>query len=119
MLGATAQQEHKAAFAAEATAAQHVNSFHQFQYLNIHHGACREEQEVLEAAARQEHKAALAAAAATARDAKQDLQQMQMAAQRMAWRTRRWQVAHLRRHALQVSPHPCFHCFLCRCSCGK
>ncbi|KAL0048524.1 hypothetical protein WJX82_005046 [Trebouxia sp. C0006] len=63
----------------------------------------REEQEVLEAAARQEHKAALAAAAAAARDAKQDLQQMQMAAQRMAWRTHRWQIAHLRRHALQTA----------------
>ncbi|KAL0023111.1 hypothetical protein WJX77_002676 [Trebouxia sp. C0004] len=63
----------------------------------------REEQEVLEAAARQEHKAALAAAAAAARDAKQDLQQMQMAAQRMAWRTHRWQIAHLRRHALETA----------------
>ena len=78
-------------------------------------GACREEQEVLEAAARQEHKAALAAAAAAARDAKQDLQQMQMAAQRMAWRTRRWQIAHLRRHALEVRPHPA-HAFTASCA---
>lgn len=64
---------------------------------------CRQEQEVFETEARQEHKAALAAAAVAARDAKQDLQQMQAAAQRMAWRTRRWQISHLRRDAMEVT----------------
>ena len=66
-------------------------------------GFCRQEQEVLEAAAQQEHKAAVAAVAAATKSAKQDLQQMQDAAQRMAWRTQRWRVAQLRRAALEVS----------------
>jgi len=38
-----------------------------------------------------------------------------MAAQRMAWRTRRWQIAHLRRHALEVRPPPA-HAFTASCA---
>ena len=65
--------------------------------------ACREEEEVLEAAARAEHRAATAAVAAAAKAARQDVQQMQKAADRMAWHTQRWRLAAQRRKALEVS----------------
>ena len=62
----------------------------------------RQEQQVLEAAAHAEHKAALTAAAAAAKTARQDLRQMQSAADRMAWRTHRWRLASQRRTVLEV-----------------
>ena len=60
---------------------------------------------MLEAAARQEHKAALAAATAAVKSGKQEQHRMQKAAEQMAWRTQRWQIAHLRRITIEVNHH--------------
>ncbi|KAK9823950.1 hypothetical protein WJX72_006616 [[Myrmecia] bisecta] len=64
--------------------------------------ALREAQEALAAEAEAEHASATAAVALALEESTTKMAQLAQQAQRMAWRTQRWQLAELRRMALQA-----------------